>query len=94
MLLPEAIDANRIDFRNVYSITVYFTTGIIISFALAKVLASFAPLSEGIVMRASATVTTNALAFLAHRGTRIVVTCLVFGFVAALTAQPLSSGAR
>jgi hypothetical protein len=36
VLLPEAIDANRMDFRNVYCIVVYFTAGVAITFMLTK----------------------------------------------------------
>jgi hypothetical protein len=37
VLLPEAIDANRIDFRNVFCIIVYFTAGVGITFIVSKV---------------------------------------------------------
>ncbi len=43
VLLPEAIDANRMDFRNVYCIVVYFTASVVIASLLVKLLGYVVP---------------------------------------------------
>ena len=40
VLLPEAIDANRIDFRNVYCIAVYFAATVLIVYLMATLINS------------------------------------------------------
>ncbi len=56
VLLPEAVDANRIDFRNVYCIFVYFTAGVIITYLIATILesltANISPMYKALAGRA------------------------------------------